>query len=394
VPPPEPLYFPVHWPALPGAGSSHPFPKCMKVPFNDLQRAAAADSAAVLERIRRVVESGWYILGTEVRQFEEEFAAYLGVRETVTVANGTDALELALRAIDVQAGEEVITVSNAGMYGSTAIRKLGAVPRYVDVDVASMNLDATTLESAYGPKTRAVILTHLYGRMADVEAVSRWCEQRNVPLIEDCAQSHGAQRAGRRAGSFGRLACFSFYPTKNLGALGDGGAVVTSDTGLAERLRGLRQYGWQGKYDVRLAGGTNSRLDEVQAAVLRARLPRLDENNRRRVQVARMYGTGLKHPLIATPPIADDSYVAHLYVVRTPARDALRQHLAAQGVATDVHYPIPDHLQAAYASGAPARLPVTEKLAREVLTLPCFPELRDEEVRAVVDACNAWKHDA
>ena len=366
----------------------------MKVPFNDLQRAAVAESAVLLEGIRRVVESGWYVLGQEVRQFEEEFSAYIGVREAVTVANGTDALELALRAIEVQAGDEVITVANAGMYASTAIRKLGAAPRYVDVDEASMNLDPATLESACGPKTRAVILTHLYGRMADVEAVSRWCEQRGLPLIEDCAQSHGAQRAGRRAGSFGKLACFSFYPTKNLGALGDGGAVLTSDAGLAARLRGLRQYGWKGKYDVRLAGGTNSRLDEMQAAVLRSRLPRLDENNRRRVEIARMYNAGLKHPLIATPAVEEDSYVAHLYVVRTPARDALREHLGANGVASDVHYPIPDHLQAAYASGTPARLPVTEQLARDVLTLPCFPELRDEEVRAVIDACNAWKHDA
>ena len=366
----------------------------MKVPFNDLKRAALADGDALASRIREVVNSGWYILGNEVRQFEEEFAAYLGARATVTVANGTDALELALRALELRPGQEVITVANAGMYASTAIRKIGAVPRYIDVEAGSMNLDPALLDAAAGPQTGAVILTHLYGRMADVAAVARWCEQRGIPLIEDCAQSHGAQAGGRRAGTFGRLSCFSFYPTKNLGALGDGGAVVTSDAALAERLRGLRQYGWQGKYDVRLAGGSNSRLDEIQAAVLRMRLPALDASNARRVAIAKMYGQGLRHPRIRVPEVVEQQYVAHLYVVRSDARDSLRQHLAAQGIATDVHYPIPDHRQSAYAAAAPAPLPVTEQLAREVLTLPCFPELTDDEVRAVIAACNSWQPDA
>lgn len=366
----------------------------MKVPFNDLKRAAAGESDSLLRRIRSVVDSGWYILGGEVRQFEEEFSAYLGVRQTVTVANGTDALELALRALDIRPGQQVLTVANAGMYASTAIRKVGAIPRYVDVDESSMNLDLSRLDAAYGPGTSAVILTHLYGRMADVTELARWCDQRRIPLVEDCAQAHGAHLAGRRAGSFGRLACFSFYPTKNLGALGDGGAITTSDEALAARLRVLRQYGWQGKYDVQVAGGSNSRLDEIQAAVLRARLPLLDEHNARRLRIARMYSEGVKHPHIAVPSADEGSYVGHLYVIRTGARDSLRQHLSAQGVATDIHYPIPDHRQAAYAAGSTASLPVTERLANEVLTLPCFPELTDEEVRYVIAACNAWKRDA
>jgi dTDP-3-amino-2,3,6-trideoxy-4-keto-D-glucose/dTDP-3-amino-3,4,6-trideoxy-alpha-D-glucose/dTDP-2,6-dideoxy-D-kanosamine transaminase len=366
----------------------------MKVPFNDLKRAVESEGDTLTQCIGRVVESGWYVLGTEVRQFEEEFASYIGVREAVTVANGTDALELALRALEVLPGQEVLTVANAGMYASTAIRKVGAVPAYVDVDESSMNLDPARLEAARGPRTAAVILTHLYGRIADVEDVGRWCNEHRMPLIEDCAQAHGAQVAGQRAGSFGTLACFSFYPTKNLGALGDGGAVVTSDASLAARLRALRQYGWQGKYDVRIAGGTNSRLDEMQAAVLRARLPKLDQRNSRRIQIAAMYSSGLRHSHISSPAVVDNAYVAHLYVIRTTGRDSLRQHLADRGIATDVHYPIPDHLQAAYGQVAPHGLPVTEKLAREVLTLPCFPELRDEEVRFVIDACNEWKQDA
>jgi dTDP-3-amino-2,3,6-trideoxy-4-keto-D-glucose/dTDP-3-amino-3,4,6-trideoxy-alpha-D-glucose/dTDP-2,6-dideoxy-D-kanosamine transaminase len=366
----------------------------MKIPFNDLKRSAVADGDLLTRGIQAVVQSGWYILGHEVRMFEEEFASYLGVREAVSVANGTDALELSLRALAVQPGSEVITVANAGMYASTAIRKLGAVPVYVDVVEPSMNLDPAALNAARSPRTRAVILTHLYGRIADVEAVARWCKEVGIPLIEDCAQAHGARLGDRRAGSFGAMACFSFYPTKNLGALGDGGAVVTSDASVAARLRALRQYGWQGKYDVRVVGGSNSRLDEIQAAVLRVRLRTLDERNARRVQIARRYTAGVTHSLISVPPVEDGAYVAHLYVIRTRARESLRQHLADRGIATDVHYPIPDHRQAAYAAAVASRLPLTERLAGEVLTLPCFPELTDEEVQFVIDACNAWKHDA
>jgi dTDP-4-amino-4,6-dideoxygalactose transaminase len=365
----------------------------MKVPFNDLKRAVLLDGDALLHSVREVLESGWYILGQEVRSFEEEFAAYIGSGEAVSVANGTDALELALRAVGIGQQAEVITVANAGMYASTAIRKVGAVPRYVDVREECMNLDPSKLEAAYRPLTRAVILTHLYGRMGDVQAVSRWCEQKGVPLIEDCAQAHGAHIGARRAGSFGTLGCFSFYPTKNLGALGDGGAVVTSDPSLAKRLRSLRQYGWEGKYEVRLAGGTNSRLDEMQAAVLRSRLRALDEKNRRRNQICRMYTSGLQHPGILAPTVQDGTSVGHLYVIRTRARDSLRQHLSENGVSTDIHYPIPDHLQSAYPSISRSELPVTERLAHEVLSLPCFPELTDDEVRFVINACNSWKHD-
>jgi dTDP-4-amino-4,6-dideoxygalactose transaminase len=342
----------------------------MKMPFNDLKRAVQFERDVLMQRLQRVVESGWYILGEEVRQFEEEFAAYLGVRHAVTVGNGTDAIELALRAVGVRVGDRVITAANAGMYSSTAIRSIGAVPAYADVDESSMNTDTRCLDAAWSPEVSAVVVTHLYGRMADVESIAAWCRSRGLPMIEDCAQSHGAAISAGRAGSFGALACFSFYPTKNLGALGDGGAVVTSDPALDERLRALRQYGWGAKYDVRVTGGGNSRLDEMQAAVLRIRLETLDARNARRRDIANRYHAGLRHPAIAVPALAE------------------------RGIATDVHYPIPDHLQAAYADPTRAALPVTERLAGQVLTLPCFPELTDAEVDAVIDACNAWNPDA
>jgi dTDP-4-amino-4,6-dideoxygalactose transaminase len=366
----------------------------MRVPLNDLARAARRERGVHAEAMLRVADSGWYILGDEGRRFEAAFAAHVGASDALGVANGTDALELALRALGVGPAHDVVTAANAGMYASTAIRRCGARPAYADVADASMCVDVRTLEAAVTPATAAVIVTHLYGRLADVEAIAAWCAQQGLPLVEDCAQAHGAARGGRRAGAFGTLGCFSFYPTKNLGALGDAGAVVTSDDALAAKLRALRQYGWQGKYDVRVAGGVNSRLDELQAAVLNLRLATLDARNARRQAIARAYSSRIRHPAIVVPDAAGDDYVAHLYVVRTRSRASLQRHLAARDIATDVHYPIPDHRQAAHPEAGRASLPVTERLAAEVLTLPCFPELADDEVDAVVEACNAWRDTA
>ena len=328
-----------------------------------------------------------------MQRFEAAFAGYVGVSHAVGVGNGTDAIELALRALDVAPGRHVITAANAGMYSTTAIRRLGALPVYADVDDATMNLDPAALDRAATPATAAVIVTHLYGRLADVERIGAWCEERGLPLVEDCAQAHGARRGGRIAGAFGALGCFSFYPTKNLGALGDAGAVVTSDDALAARLRALRQYGWRAKYDASVPGGVNSRLDEMQAAVLSLRLATLDALNARRRAIARRYASGVRHPEIVLAPPGGEDHVAHLVVLRTKSRASLQRHLAACGIATDVHYPIPDHLQSAYEGPSRASLPVTERLAREVLTLPCFPELTDVEVDAVIEACNAWRPD-
>lgn len=366
----------------------------MRVPLNDLKRAAQHERDALHAALERVADSGWYILGEEGRRFEAAFAEYTGVPHAIGVANGTDAIELALRALAIDTGQGVITTANAGMYATTALRRAGAVPQYADVDEATMNADVRTIAAAVTSSTAAVILTHLYGQLADVEAIAAWCAARGLPLIEDCAQAHGARRGGRRAGAFGTLGCFSFYPTKNLGALGDGGAVVTSSDAIADRLRALRQYGWRGKYDVRDPGGVNSRLDELQAAVLSLRLATLDARNERRRAIARRYAERLRHPAIDVRRTFRDDHVAHLFVVRTQARASLQRHLAALGIATEVHYPIPDHRQAAYTLAPRPVLPVTERLADEILTLPCFPELTDDEVDAVVEACHAWRHDA
>ena len=341
----------------------------------------AAELRAALER---VLARGWFILGPEVEAFEQEFAQVCQVSHCVGVANGTDALELALRALGAGAGEEVATVANAGGYATTAIRAAGAAPVFVDVEPGSLNMDPAALPAALSPRTRAVIVTHLYGRMAEMPRLLEVAGRAGVPLIEDCAQAHGAVLDGRPAGSWGAAGCFSFYPTKNLGALGDGGAVVTAEAALAERLRRLRQYGWSEKYRSALAGGRNSRLDEMQAAVLRAQLPRLADFNHRRRAIARAYSAALRGAPLEIPQRFGEDYVAHLYVLRTSRRDALRAALAAQGIFAEVHYPVPDHWQES--SPAQVVLPVTEQAAREVLSLPCFPEMADAEVAAVARA--------
>jgi dTDP-4-amino-4,6-dideoxygalactose transaminase len=349
--------------------------------INDLKRHHEALAGEVRAALERVLARGWFILGPEVEAFEREFAQACGASHAVGVANGTDALELALRALGVGPGDEVATVANAGGYSTVAIRAAGARPVYVDVEPGSLNMDAAPLARALSPRTRAVIVTHLYGRMADMPRLVEAAGRAGVPLIEDCAQAHGALRDGRPAGSWGAAGCFSFYPTKNLGALGDGGAVVTSDGALAERVRRLRQYGWPQKYRAVLPGGRNSRLDEMQAAVLRAKLPHLPAFNDRRRAIARAYHASLRGAPLALPESFGEDCVAHLYVVRTARRDALRAALAARGIFAEVHYPVPDHWQEPWR--APVVLPVTERTAGEVLTLPCFPEMSDAEVALV-----------
>ena len=362
------------------------------IPLNDLKRHNASVAAELAVAVARVTASGWYIGGQELKAFESAFARYSGTAHCIGVANGTDALELALRAAGVRAGDEVLTVANAGMYSSTAILAVGARPVYVDIVPETLLMDTGCLGSTAGPGARAVVATHLYGRMLDMEQITRVAQRSGLTVIEDCAQAHGASRNGRRAGGHGAIGCFSFYPTKNLGALGDAGALVTDDDGLTAGLRALRQYGWTSKYLAGIAGGRNSRLDELQAAVLTAKLPHLERWNSRRREIARRYTEGIVHNDICTPPHAGSAFVAHLYVVRTPRRDALRAHLARRGVGTDIHYPVPDHLQPPFArAGAPPALPVTEAAAREVLSLPCFPEMTDDEVDRVVTACNTWE---
>jgi len=363
------------------------------IPFNALDRQHDdVLSAEIADAVNRVVRSGWYVLGEEVAAFEREFAAYCGVDHAIGVGNGSDALEIAITALDLPPGARIAVAPNASMYATLAIVANGCEPAFVDVDPESATMDPAALDDAIADGVDAIVVTHLYGRLAAIETIVARADSRGIPVIEDCAQAHGATRGGKRAGAFGSLACFSFYPTKNLGALGDGGAVVARDATLAERVRRLRQYGWATKYDIALAHGRNSRLDELQAAILRRKLPRLDAWNRRRREIARRYREGISHAAIATPALRGDDDIAHLYVVRSSARDRLREHLAACGVRTDVHYPIPDHRQRVFGGRFDAlKLPAAEALAASALSLPCFPELRDDEVDAVVDACNRWR---
>jgi dTDP-4-amino-4,6-dideoxygalactose transaminase len=364
------------------------------VAMNALSRHVAPLVSKLSAAAAEVIGSGHFVLGRKLLAFEREFAEYCGVKNCVGVANGTDALEIALRSIGGRPDSVVAASANAAMYSSTAVLACGGSPVFVDVEPGLGTMDPQALVQALNanPGIQAVIVTHLYGRLAKIEYIVDFCRARGVRVIEDCAQAHGAERPdGRRAGSFGDVACFSFYPTKNLGALGDGGAVVTNDSVIAERARQLRQYGWSSKYTNSLPGGRNSRLDEIQAAFLSVFLPHLDSWNERRRQIAYRYSTEIESPCIDLPPAAGKEYVAHLYVVRCSQRDALVAHLAAEGVQTDVHYPIPDHRQPCHAGQFDdVRLPVTERDAMTVLSLPCFPELTDAEVQRVIDACNRF----
>ena len=339
----------------------------------------------------RVVTSQRFALGDEVERFEAEFAAYCGARDCVGVGNGTDALELALRAIGIVAGDVVLTVANAGYYASTAIHAIGARPAYVDIDPRNLTLSPASLSDALSKldkRPKAIIATHLYGRMADMPAILALADEADIPVIEDCAQAHGAQLNGNGAGTFGRLGCYSFYPTKNLGAIGDGGAVVGSDPALLARVRRLRQYGWGDKYHVVEAGGRNSRLDTLQAAILRQKLPYLDRWNAERQAILARYRKGLAAFVQFPAPLQSrEADVGHLAVIRLGDRnrDKVRAGFAEAGVGTDVHYPVPDHCQPANrAFLAPVSLAETEKACGEVLTLPCFPGMAESDVEHVL----------
>jgi dTDP-3-amino-2,3,6-trideoxy-4-keto-D-glucose/dTDP-3-amino-3,4,6-trideoxy-alpha-D-glucose/dTDP-2,6-dideoxy-D-kanosamine transaminase len=357
------------------------------IPLNDLRRGLLADREMLLEAVTRVIDSGWSILRDEVAAFESEFASYVGAAGAVGVANGTDALELSLRAVGVRAGDEVITVANAGGYSSVAILAIGAVPVFVDVDAHTLNIDPTLVEAPIGPRTRAVIVTHLYGHAAPVGQIVRLLAGRGIAVVEDCAQAHGALDEGGPVGAVGDIGAFSMYPTKNLGAVGDAGLIVGGDATVVERARQLRTYGWGAKYRMDIAGGRNSRLDEMQAAILRARFPMLEAHNARRRAIAQHYRSAA--PGLNWVGVMDDAHVGHLCVFEHGDRDKAQQMLAERGVGSDVHYPIPDHQQPALASVAHrvvGDLAVTELACAQVLSVPNFPELTDAEVEIVAAA--------
>lgn len=362
------------------------------LPINNLKAKFDLHRSVIDHAVKRVVDRGWVVLGPEVVAFEKAFSEYIGVNYCVGVANGTDAIELALRALGVSAGDLVATVANAGMYTSTAIMAIGALPWFMDVEVSTQNVTFDEVVRATKMGCRAVVITHLYGRaVTDTPNIVQYCDRVGIPVLEDCAQAHGARLGQRCAGSFGSAAAFSFYPTKNLGGVGDGGAIVTNSPEVAADIVMLRQYGWSAKYAVSHPNSRNSRLDEIQAAVLLDFLPLLDEWNSRRREIARAYSNRILHPSVRVCPIGGDEYVGHLFVVRTDHRSSLRHYLGAAGIASDVHYPVPDHRQLVFRDNfANLILPETEVLANEVLTLPCFPEMTDADIDKVVDTIGGW----
>ncbi len=343
--------------------------------------------------VRGVLDKGWYILGDEVRSFEVEFAAHVGVAHALGVGSGTEALHLALAACGVGPGEEVISVSHTAVATIAAIELAGATPVLVDIEPDYYTLDPGKLAGALTKRTKAIIPVHLYGHPADLEPILEFARRHGLRVIEDCAQAHGARYRAKQVGAWSDIACFSFYPTKNLGALGDGGMVTTNDRELAQRLGLLREYGWAQRYVSHIAGW-NSRLDEIQAAVLRVKLRYLDEDNAKRCVLAEKYQSALSHAAVTLPETRPGAaHVHHQFVIRSARRDLLQAFLKQQEIQTLVHYPVPVHLQPAYRGrlADAGSLPETERAAREVLSLPLYPELSEEDLLTVVEAVRAFQ---
>lgn len=358
------------------------------IPFLDLRAGYLELKPEIDAAVARVLDSGWYVLGEEVDAFEAEFARYCGAAQCVGLANGLDALILALRALDVGPGDEVVVPSNTYIATWLAVTAVGATPVAAEPDPATSNMDAALVEAAVTARTKVILPVHLYGQPVDLDPILALARARGLAVIEDAAQAHGARYKGRRIGAHGDVTCWSFYPGKNLGAFGDGGAVTTDRADLADRIRVLRNYGSREKY-VNEAKGVNSRLDPIQAAVLRVKLARLDEWTDRRRAVAARYGAALAESGLTLPHVPDWADPAwHLYVVHAAGRDALQKRLAEAGVGTLIHYPIPPHLQQAYADAgfAPSDFPIARRLADTALSLPMGPQLALADVDRVAAA--------
>ena len=336
--------------------------------------------------IKKVLESGWYILGEEVEAFENEFADYIGASFGIGVGSGTEAIHLALASCGIGSGDEVITVSHTATATVAAIELTGATPELVDIEPDFFTMDPNKLEAAITPRTKAILPVHMYGHPADMDPILQIAKRHNLRIIEDCAQAHGATYKNKRVGSFGDIACFSFYPTKNLGALGDGGMVVTDDEELAKKASLLRQYGWVQRYNSYFAGW-NTRLDEIQAAVLRVKLRHLDADNAKRVDLAGIYEEKLCKNEEKLPKKRENSiHVYHLYVIRSTRRDDLLTFLKKKGIGAAIHYQVPIHQQRAY-ENLPGhdKLPVTEQICSEIISLPIYPELPESDVQKIAE---------
>ena len=364
----------------------------MSIPFNNMSCKISENHLLILDSIKKVLSSGWVILGPEVKNFEDAFARYLNAKHCISVANGTDAIELALKSFDISKSDMVATVANAGAYTTNAILAIGAKPFFLDVDNETFNTTLDEVYRAIKAGVKAVVATHLYGlAIQEIDEIAKLCSKHSVYLLEDCAQSHGAKISNKFTGTFGDAAAFSFYPTKNLGALGDGGAVITNNTEIASKVRGLRQYGWSTKYRIEIPGARNSRLDEIQAAILQIFLPDLDLMNEKRRQIAKRYSKEIKNNLVVTPKNIAENYVAHLYVIKSKQRNLLKEHLKSNEIASDIHYPIPDHQQPFFGTQyKDLTLKNTEELSNIILTLPCYPEMPEKDVEKVISTVNEW----
>ena len=367
----------------------------MKIPFLDLKEINARYAVELKAAAARVIDSGWYILGKEVEEFENEFAAYCGVKYAIGVANGLDALTLILRGYRemglLNEGDEIIVPSNTYIASILAITENRLVPIFVEPAQESFNLDPEKIQAAITSRTRGIMVVHLYGQLADMVAIDGFSKKHNLLLIEDCAQAHGAQASGAKAGSWGDAAGFSFFPGKNLGALGDAGAIVTSNGELNKVVRALRNYGSEKKYHNNYKG-VNSRLDEIQAAMLRVKLKYLDDDTDARRKIAKLYLSKITNELIILPKVSSwASHVWHLFVVRTQDRGALQLHLESHGIGCLIHYPVPPHLQPAYSEYGSLSLPISESIHHQVLSLPISPAISQGCVDEVISACNSFR---
>jgi dTDP-4-amino-4,6-dideoxygalactose transaminase len=364
----------------------------MRVPFLDLKSAHHELRAELEAAFNRVLDSGWFIMGPELEALEAEFADYCGVDYCVGVGNGLEALHLLLRAYGIGPGDEVIVPSNTFIATWLAVSHCGATPVPVEPDINTYNIDPHCISAAVTPRTRAIIPVHLYGQPADMDQINQIAGRHGLVVIEDAAQAQGARYKGRRAGSLGHAAGTSFYPAKNLGALGDGGAILTNDRAIADKVRRLRNYGSEIKYQHELVG-YNSRLDELQAALLRAKLRMLDEWNRRRAEIVRAYQQALNGSEVVLPHVPEwADPVWHLYVICSPERDVLQDFLRARGIETMIHYPTPPYRQRCYADRSWGDLPIADRLAREVLSLPIYPTMSPVEISYLTDAVSSFSH--
>ncbi|MBK5256917.1 MAG: DegT/DnrJ/EryC1/StrS family aminotransferase [Vicinamibacteria bacterium] len=360
----------------------------LPVPFNDLKPKVAAHRAAIDRAIARVLDRGYFVLGPEVEAFEKELASAMGMKDAVSVGNGTDAIILALEARGIGPGDEVITSPMSAAFSALAISRLGATPVFGDIDPVTMNLDPQTIEARITSRTKAILPVHLYGHPADLDPIMDIAREHGLGVVEDACQAHGARYKGRPVGSVAGIGALSFYPTKNLGGVGDGGAILVDDPDVAQKLRKLRNGGQSERYQHEIIG-TNSRLDEIQAAILRELLQTLDAETARRREIAERYFEAFRGIPLCLPE--EQSYaraVYHLFVVRHPRRDAFMTALADRGVGTLIHYPVALHLQRAYATlgGKSGDRPNVEKAANEIVSLPVYPELTDAQVGVVIDA--------